>query len=306
MNVARSAPSAMAVAFVRPTTSWTSSATSRTSAVMTTGSSTRRRRSRWWAERRASTPLPTSSTTVSGWSTRRAYCVGGARSVTGRFPLRWRAGVHRTCPDPARPTVSRRNPRGAPVPIRPIAVDRAAGVLLGQACGDALGVPYEMAAPPVGEAVMKGGGLGPYGPGEWSDDTQMTLCVARVAALGLDLTSPRGLDEVADAFTAWLDGGATDVGTQTRAVLTEARTLEGRTHERLTRASENLHARTGLTAGNGALMRTSIVGLSALTDRDATARAARAVAELTHTDPLAGDSAVLWSEAIRVAVTEGR
>ena len=76
------------------------------------------------------------------------------------------------------------------MPIRPITVDRAAGVLLGQACGDALGVPYELAAPPVGEAVMKGGGLGPYEPGEWSDDTQMTLCVARVAADGLDLSTP--------------------------------------------------------------------------------------------------------------------
>ncbi len=115
------------------------------------------------------------------------------------------------------------------MPIRPIAVDRAAGVLLGEACGDALGVPYEMAAPPVGEAVMKGGGLGPYEPGEWSDDTQMTLCVARVAAQGIDLTSPEGLDAVAEAFTAWLDGGATDVGTQTRSVLTEAKHLAGRT-----------------------------------------------------------------------------
>ena len=42
---------------------------------------------------------------------------------------------------------------------RPITLDRAAGVLLGGACGDALGVPYEMAAPPIGEAVMKGGAL---------------------------------------------------------------------------------------------------------------------------------------------------
>ena len=50
----------------------------------------------------------------------------------------------------------------------------------------------------------------------------MTLCVARVAAQGVDLTSPEGLDAVAEAFTAWLDGGATDVGVQTRAVLTEA------------------------------------------------------------------------------------
>lgn len=192
------------------------------------------------------------------------------------------------------------------MPMRPLAVDRAAGVLLGEACGDALGVPYEMAAPPVGEAVMKGGGLGPYEPGEWSDDTQMTLCVAQVAARGIDLSSPDGLDAVAEAFTAWLDGGATDVGIQTKAVLTEAKGLSGRPHERLTRASEALHARTGLTAGNGALMRTSIVGVSALDDRAATARAARAIAELTHTDPLAGDSAVLWSEAVRVAVTEGR
>jgi ADP-ribosyl-[dinitrogen reductase] hydrolase len=184
------------------------------------------------------------------------------------------------------------------VSIRPIAVDRAAGVLLGEACGDALGVPYEMAAPPVGEAVMKGGGLGPYEPGEWSDDTQMTLCVA--------LASPEVLDAVAEAFTARLDGGATDVGVQTRSVLTDAKHLAGPPHERLTRASEALHARTGLTAGNGALMRTPIVGLSALDDRQATARAARSIALLTHADPLAGDSAVLWSEAIRFAVTEGR
>ena len=190
--------------------------------------------------------------------------------------------------------------------IRPIPIDRAAGVLLGQACGDALGVPYEMAAPPVGEAVMSGGGLGPYEPGEWSDDTQMTLCVARVAAEGLDLESDEALDRVAEGFEQWLVGGATDVGTQTRNILTRAGKLQGRAHERLRTASRALHARTGLTAGNGALMRTSIVGIATPEDREATARAARAVAELTHTDPLAGDSSVLWSEAIRVAVTEGR
>jgi ADP-ribosyl-[dinitrogen reductase] hydrolase len=190
--------------------------------------------------------------------------------------------------------------------VRPIPVDRAAGVLLGQACGDALGVPYEMAAPPVGRAVMKGGGLGPYRPGEWSDDTQMTLCVARVAATGADLTSEDALDEVAAGFEDWLRTGATDVGTQTRTILTRAAELRGRPHERLRAASRELHDRSGLTAGNGALMRTSIVGLTRRQDREATAAAARAVAELTHTDPLAGDSGVLWCEAIRVAVLEGR
>jgi hypothetical protein len=38
-------------------------------------------------------------------------------------------------------------------------------------------------------------------------------------------------------------------------------------------------------------MRTSIVGLSALDDRDDTARAARLTAELTHADPLAATPA---------------
>ncbi|MEY9911365.1 hypothetical protein ABIA35_007617 [Catenulispora sp. MAP12-49] len=45
--------------------------------------------------------------------------------------------------------------------------DRAAGALIGAACGDALGVPYESGRP-FGEdevPVMLGGGLGPYAPG---------------------------------------------------------------------------------------------------------------------------------------------
>ncbi|MEJ7744534.1 MAG: hypothetical protein WKF73_19565 [Nocardioidaceae bacterium] len=44
-------------------------------------------------------------------------------------------------------------------------MDRALGVLLGQACGDALGVPYEFGRPPGGDelAQMRGGGLGGYG-----------------------------------------------------------------------------------------------------------------------------------------------
>src|SRR5680860_280977 len=68
-------------------------------------------------------------------------------------------------------------------------LDRTAGVLVAQAWGDALGVPYEFSAPPSGEPEMKGGGLRPYAPGEYSDDTQMAVCIAEVAAKGLDLTS---------------------------------------------------------------------------------------------------------------------
>ena len=184
-------------------------------------------------------------------------------------------------------------------------MDRAAGVLLGQAVGDALGVPYEFGLPPTGEPEMKGGGLGPYAPGEWSDDTQMALCIAEVAATGVDLTLPQALDAVAENFERWYAAGATDVGNQTRSVLESARRREGSPADRLRAASRALAATGRPAAGNGALMRTGVVGLTKLDDRVGTAAAARAIAELTHADPLAIESCVLWSEAVRVAVTTG-
>uniref|UniRef100_UPI00055A42B4 ADP-ribosylglycohydrolase family protein n=1 Tax=unclassified Streptomyces TaxID=2593676 RepID=UPI00055A42B4 len=82
------------------------------------------------------------------------------------------------------------------------AADRAAGVLLGAAVGDALGVPYEFKATLREDQRprMIGGGLGPYEPGEYSDDTQMQVCVAQVAATGADLRGPEALDAIAAGF----------------------------------------------------------------------------------------------------------
>jgi ADP-ribosylglycohydrolase len=73
--------------------------------------------------------------------------------------------------------------------------DRAAGVLLGAAVGDALGVPYEFQATlrEDQQPQMIGGGLGPYEPGEYSDDTQMQVCIADVAAPGRTCALPRPL-----------------------------------------------------------------------------------------------------------------
>lgn len=169
-------------------------------------------------------------------------------------------------------------------------LDRVCGVLLAQACGDALGVPYEFASLPPDDqrAEMRGGGLGPYEPGEYSDDTQMAVCIAQVAATGADLTDDDALDEVAVAFLEWVAGGASDVGVQTRDVLTLARAGRGRPAARLRDAARDVHARTGRTAGNGALMRTAPVALAHLEDPETMAAAACAIAELTHADPLAG------------------
>ena len=52
-------------------------------------------------------------------------------------------------------------------------------------------------------------------------------------------------------------------------------------------------------------MRTAPVALAYLDDAAEAARTARAIAELTHFDPRAGDSCVLWTDLIRQAVLTG-
>ncbi len=190
--------------------------------------------------------------------------------------------------------------------------DRAAGVLLGTAVGDALGVPWEF-QPAKDEKVAATmcGGNG-FEPGEYSDDTQMAVCVARVSAQGTDLRSEEGLDAVADAFMAWSDLPLPDIGILTARVLRAARGLDGRPADRCRQAAGRDYEDRRRSFSNGALMRTAPVALGTLFDsggqdaRCATAEAARAVASLTHADPRAGDACVLWTEAIRLAVVEGR
>jgi ADP-ribosylglycohydrolase len=70
-------------------------------------------------------------------------------------------------------------------------------------------------------------------------------------------------------------------------------------------AASSLHKLTGRTAGNGSLMRTAPLALAYLDDEAALVEAARAVSELTHYDPEAGDACVLWCLAIRHAVLTG-
>ncbi|MGD9988664.1 ADP-ribosylglycohydrolase family protein [Pseudonocardia sp.] len=189
--------------------------------------------------------------------------------------------------------------------LRSRTLDRAAGVLLGGAAGDALGVAYEYgsrALPGPGERPqMLGGGLGGFAPGEWSDDTAMACAVAEVAAGGADLRSEAALDRVAAGFLRWYASGPTDIGVQTRRVLGAA----GTGAAAMRAVAADLHARTGRTAGNGSLMRTGPVALAHLGDTAAIVDAARAVSALTHHDPQAGDACVLWSLAIDRAVRTG-
>lgn len=183
-------------------------------------------------------------------------------------------------------------------------VDRGRGALLASACGDALGVPYEFTRG-TDDPQMLGGGLGPYEPAEWSDDTQMAICIASVADSGLSLTSDRAHDEIGQNFINWMHDGATDIGIQTRAVLLNASRLTGDVSDRLRQAAREYSANTERAAGNAALGRIAPIGIAFLWDRDATARAARSIASLTHDDREVEEACVLWAEAMRVAVIDG-
>jgi ADP-ribosyl-[dinitrogen reductase] hydrolase len=175
--------------------------------------------------------------------------------------------------------------------------DRITGALLATAAGDALGAGYEFGSAPTDVVDMIGGGLGDGAPGEWTDDTAMMVGVAEVAARGrLDLAA------IGERFLAWYRSSPPDMGNATRAVLGSVSS-----GTELTAAAAALYARQPRgAAGNGALMRTAPVALAHLGDDQAIAAAARAVAALTHADPLAGDSCVLWSIAIDRAIRESR
>ena len=186
------------------------------------------------------------------------------------------------------------------IPLTATHTDRAAGVMLGTACGDALGAGYEFGPPldastPVG---MVGGGSFNWAPGEWTDDTSMAIVLLQEFAIDDDTV----LDRVTARWADWAST-APDVGIQTRSILGSAASYSAA--DVATAAQQHL-ARTGRAGGNGSLMRTAPLALFYLDDAAGLADMARTVSDLTHPDPDAGDACVLWSLAIRHAVSPAR
>jgi ADP-ribosyl-[dinitrogen reductase] hydrolase len=176
--------------------------------------------------------------------------------------------------------------------LTPQQLDRAIGALVGLAIGDALGAPYEFTAGTSEPRMVGGGGFG-WEPSEWTDDTQMAICIAEEAAKG-------SLDPIAvgQRFLNWYHDHPKDVGVQTSSVLgsvTSPDQLTAAAAERFQRLPNN-------SAGNGSLMRTAAVALAHLGDDDAIVKSARAISNLTHGDPLAAEACILWCIAIDRAI----
>lgn len=182
-------------------------------------------------------------------------------------------------------------------------LDRAVGVVVASAAGDALGSQYEF-GPALPDAVTPEFGVGYFGHGvgEWTDDTSMAVPILRALAEGRRLEDPATLDGIVEAWHGWSQT-AKDVGTQTRSVLAD---LTDRTMDAALTRSAELHRLSGRSGGNGSLMRTGPVALGYLgREPDELAAAAGRVAQLTHWEDDNVDACVIWCLAIRHAVLTG-
>jgi len=186
--------------------------------------------------------------------------------------------------------------------LSPNQLDRAIGSMLGLACGDALGAGYEFKARvPYTQPIAMNGGNG-WELGEWTDDTDMAICIAQVAASGHDLLTKQAQDNIVQKWIDWTDG-AKDVGLQTSAVLELVGTNGDAIGAR--NAALEVHNDNGRSAGNGSLMRTAPIALAYLHDQESLTIAARQISDLTHYESDAGDACVLWCQAIRHTVLHG-
>ena len=174
---------------------------------------------------------------------------------------------------------------------------RIKGIIFGQAIGDALGLGTKfMSRAEVFQNYPRGLSMysqmvqdwhrSKWRPGEWTDDTDMMLCIAHA------MIEDRGikLETIARNFKEWFRKNPRGIGRHTYNVLSMA------DYEKdPIRAARIVWELSGKkSAANGALMRTSVVGLW---KNDVTAHTEK-ICQLTHADPRCIGSCVIVSELI--------
>jgi len=177
---------------------------------------------------------------------------------------------------------------------------RIAGALYGVAVGDALGAPLEFMSK---EEIFRkhgrvtemiGGGWLKVVPGEVTDDTQMTLCVAR----GICRDPDNPVPEIGKEFITWYAGRPKDVGATINMAIQNKMVgeIEWIDAARLTHEQMG-----GKSAGNGALMRTVYPGLY-YKDTTVAIETAGVIAQMTHWDKKSTEACILYTEMINLII----
>ncbi|MCA9864018.1 MAG: ADP-ribosylglycohydrolase family protein [Thermomicrobiales bacterium] len=185
------------------------------------------------------------------------------------------------------------NPAQAPQSLQ----DRYRGVLLGVACGDALGGPVEFQDRaaiaqrfPNGVREFVGGGWLDLDPGEITDDTQQTLILCRALTEG-------GLDLGAfgEGLLEWYRSAPKDIGNTTLVALRAlaAGTPPSESGEAALAARGERSA-----AANGAVMRCAPIALRFRADPAALVQTSLASAKVTHAESRAAWGAVAVNQAL--------
>ena len=176
--------------------------------------------------------------------------------------------------------------------------DRVRGALYGVAVGDALGAPLEFLTADEIKArygsvrEMIGGGWLSLQPGEVTDDTQMTLCVAH----GIVENPKDPVDAIQKNFMEWFEAGPADVGNQCRLILSNAK------HYGWARADEmSMRSPGDRVEGNGALMRTIYPPLYYGPDH---AKKTSAIARITHPGPVSTNLCIEYCDLVARFISE--
>jgi ADP-ribosyl-[dinitrogen reductase] hydrolase len=191
------------------------------------------------------------------------------------------------------------------MPYQPALADCARGVIVGLACGDALGAPVEFESRetiaeryPNGLRDFTSGGWMEVEPGELTDDSRMMIDLAETLAR----PGPPDMDHLAQRFIAWMEEGPKDIGNTTRLAI-QLLSDGVPWSEAGVRAVSTLGAQR--TASNGSVMRCAPVAVRYHRDPVNLRQVSLDTARITHAEPRCTWGAVAINQAIAHALGGG-
>lgn len=168
-------------------------------------------------------------------------------------------------------------------------LDKIKGGLVGFAIGDAMGVATEFMSPEEIQTKygtvteILGGGVFGFECGQTSDDTAMTMAVAK----GIIANSTYPIEEIGKQFLTWQASNPKDIGITVR---TAFRNYQGDWFK----AAENAHEELTLSGGNGTLMRCLPIAL-AYSDFEKMDQISRLQSKMTHYEDSASNACVIYN-----------